>query len=94
MFGGIGFMVGGHLCCSVTGEGLLVRVTPATRDELLSHPAVHAMVMGKRAMRGYLRVSRDALESDRELSIWVQKSLAAAATLPEKSEGAKKRSER
>jgi hypothetical protein len=56
LMGGLCFMVGGSMCCSVSGRGgLLVRIVPDTRDWMLAEPHVAPMRMRGRVMRGFVR---------------------------------------
>ena len=38
MFGGIAFMVDGHMCCGVTGDLLMIRVGADGFDDALAQP--------------------------------------------------------
>jgi TfoX/Sxy family transcriptional regulator of competence genes len=38
MFGGLTFMVAGHMCCGVNGDELIVRLDPDREDDALERP--------------------------------------------------------
>jgi len=84
MFGGLAFLLNGHMSVSASGQGgLLVRVDPADSDDLLTEPGVTLMQMGRRApMPGWLRVDPGVLEDDATLERWVERGLAHARSLP------------
>jgi TfoX/Sxy family transcriptional regulator of competence genes len=84
MFGGLGFLVGGHLAVAASSQGgLMVRVDPRETEALLAQPGVEQVVMGSRApMRGWVRVAAGALVEDDALSAWVQRGLAVVRGLP------------
>ncbi|MFP5021139.1 TfoX/Sxy family protein [Pseudonocardia phyllosphaerae] len=89
MFGGLAFLLGGHMTVAVSrGGGLMVRVDPERAAELLTRPRVERMVMGGREMAGWLRVSGtpdiDDLDGD-ELAGWVTEGVAFVRTLPPKT---------
>lgn len=85
MFGGISFLARGNLAVCASSQGdLMVRVDPAEIDDLLDEPRVARMVMGTRAMKGWVRVSLDVVESDPDLQGWVDRGLAFARSLPAK----------
>ena len=84
MFGGIAFMVRGHMCCGVIGNVLMVRVGPARHDEALKRPHARPMDFTGRPMNGYLYVDPDGLESDAELAAWLHMCEAFVRTLPPK----------
>jgi len=57
MFGGLAFLVGGHMAVAASGQGgLLVRVDPAEGEGLVGLGGAEPMVMRGRAMDGWLRV--------------------------------------
>ncbi|MDO9455542.1 TfoX/Sxy family protein [Nocardioides sp.] len=85
MFGGLAFMVDGHMTVCVSGSGgLMVRVTDAERAGLLEHDHVEPMVMGGRTSRTWVRVSVDGVADDEALDRWVARGVAVVRTLPPK----------
>lgn len=85
MFGGLAFLVGGHMAVGASGQGgIIVRVDPAETASLLAEPQVARMEMGGRAMDGWLRVSSDAVAAEEALRSWVERGLAYAGSLPPK----------
>ena len=85
MFGGLAFMVGGNMAISASGRGgALVRVDPAESGALLATANVTLAVMGGRAMPGWLRVSAADLETDEQLTEWVNRAVGYARSLPPK----------
>jgi TfoX/Sxy family transcriptional regulator of competence genes len=87
MFGGLAFLVGGHMSVAVSGGqgGLLVRVDPAETGRLLAEPGAEEFSMGGRGpMAGWLRVGPGACEEEPTLGDWVERGLRYARTLPPK----------
>jgi len=86
MFGGLAFLLGGHMAVAASGQGgLMVRVEPSETAVLLEEPGAAPFEMGGRgAMDGWLRVSSEALEDDDALARWVDRGLAYARSLPPK----------
>lgn len=85
MFGGLAFLVGGHLAVAVSGAGgLLARVDPRAAAELLLLPGVTEMEMGGRLMRGWLRVTSEAVDDEEALHTWVQRCVAHVRTMAPK----------
>jgi hypothetical protein len=83
MFGGLAFLLGGHMAVAVSGQGgLMVRVDPARSEDLLADPRATRMVMQGRELDGWLRVAVDADAAD--LSRWVDTGVAYVRTLPPK----------
>ncbi len=86
MFGGLAFLLGGHMAVAASGQGgLLVRVEPSQTETLLHEPGAAPMEMGGRpGMAGWLRVEAGAVDDDESLATWVQRGLDHAASLPPK----------
>ena len=85
MFGGLAFMVAGHMAVSASSQGgLLLRVDPAQGADLLGDSRVTRFAMGGREMDGWLRVDIDGSATDDELERWVRHGVAYARSLPPK----------
>ena len=86
MFGGLAFLIGGNMAVGVSGQGgILVRVDPATSDELVARTSAEPMEMRGRQMRGWLRVAADDVGTQEDLSRWVELGTSYARSLPVKS---------
>ena len=85
MFGGIAFLVNGHLAVSASGRGgLLLRVDPSDADILLGEPGVEPFEMRGRPMRGWLRIAPEAADDEAALRRWVSVGIDFARSLPTK----------
>jgi hypothetical protein len=85
MFGGLAFLIGGHMSVGASGQGgLLVRVDPADGDALVEEPHVRPMEMGGRSMSGWLRVDAEGVQTREALEPWVRRGVAYARSLPPK----------
>lgn len=85
MFGGLAFLVAGHLAVSASSYGgLLLRVDPAQSDALTTGSRASRFVMRGREMTGWLAVDIDASASDGELRGWVDRGVDYARSLPPK----------
>ncbi len=76
MMGGITFMVDGKMCFGTLNEGLLCRIDPKERDELLGSPHADIVKQSGREMKGYVHIQPAGYESDQELDFWITKCLA------------------
>jgi TfoX/Sxy family transcriptional regulator of competence genes len=83
MFGGLTFMVGGHMCCGVHGDELIVRVHLDDEDGALARPHARPMDFTARLMRGFVTVAADGLKGQ-ALRRWVALAVAHAETQPPK----------
>ena len=85
MFGGLAFLVGGHMSVAASGQGgLLVRVDPDETEALLARPHAGPFEMRGREMAGWLRVDPDGVKTKRQLEPWVRRGVAYARSLPPK----------
>jgi TfoX/Sxy family transcriptional regulator of competence genes len=83
MFGGLGFMLDGHMPVAAGSSGaLMVRVDPATTEEWVDGESVQPMEMRGQPMAGWLLVSQDALADDGQLRLWVDRGASFVRTLP------------
>ena len=84
MFGGMGFMVHGHMAVAAGSSGaVMVRADPDDAASGLSEH-VQPMEMRGRPMQGWLLVAPQALESDEALQLWVDRGVDFAGGLPPK----------
>jgi TfoX/Sxy family transcriptional regulator of competence genes len=84
MFGGIAFMVGGHMSCGVVNDTLMVRVGPEQYDAALRRPHARQMDFTGKPIKGFVYVAPEGFEDDTDLQSWVEMSLAFVCSLPPK----------
>lgn len=84
MFGGIAFMVQGNMACGVSGEEMMVRISPDETDSAVSHPHVRPFDMTGRPMKGWVLVAAGGYEADEDLEAWVRRGVDFALSLPPK----------
>jgi TfoX/Sxy family transcriptional regulator of competence genes len=85
MFGGLAFMVSGHMCCGILGDDLMVRVGPDAYDAALREKGARPMNFTGRAMKGMVYVDRSGYGAAASLKAWVEQGLSHARSLPPKS---------
>ena len=84
MFGGLCFMVSGHMCCGILGETLMARVGPDQYEACLQLPHAHEMDFTGKPMKGLLYVDPDGIAEDDELAGWINRCLLFVESLPRK----------
>jgi TfoX/Sxy family transcriptional regulator of competence genes len=84
MFGGLAFMVRGHMCVGILGDTLMARVGPAEYEVALREPQARPMDFTGRPMKGYVYVAPAGFEEDAALAGWVACCLSFNGTLPPK----------
>ena len=91
MFGGLAFLIRGHMAISASGQGgVLVHVDPGRSDDLVATTTATTAVMQGREMPGWLRVAPADLASDDDLSRWVEIGIGHARSLPPKQAASRK----
>ena len=85
MFGGLAFLVGGHIAIAASGEGgVMLSVDRGDTAALLRKPHTRPMVMRGREMAGWLRVDPAGVRTKRQLTPWVKRGADRARALPQK----------
>jgi hypothetical protein len=89
LMGGLSFRVGGHMCCGVRTDSLMVRVGPHAEAAALAEAFVTPLEFagGRMRPKGYVVVAPEGYLSDEALANWVGRGLAFVATLPAKKKG-------
>ena len=77
LMGTLAFLVDGAMCCSVSGDGLLIRVVAEEREALLREPFVSPMKLGARTMKGFVRVSVEGLRTRAKVAKWIRCGVTA-----------------
>ncbi len=84
MFGGLCFLIRGHMCAGLVGSTLMVRVGAEGHDAALAQPHVRPMDLTGRPMTGMVFVDPPAIATDAMLAGWVTRGASYAASLPPK----------
>lgn len=84
MFGGLGFLLNGNMCCGVHGPDLIVRVDPQETAAALARPHTRVFDLTGRPMKGWVLVQPAGIANDAELAAWVEEGVAFASSLPPK----------
>jgi TfoX/Sxy family transcriptional regulator of competence genes len=85
MFGGLAFLVGGHMAVAASREGgVLLSVERDDTAALLKKPHASPMVMRGRELAGWLRVDAEGIRTKRQLSTWVKRGVDHVSSLPPK----------
>ncbi len=84
MFGGLAFMVRGHMACGVIGDDLMVRVGPDAYEAALKKTGARPMDFTGRPMKGMVYVAPRGHTRAPSLKAWVEQGLSYARSLPPK----------
>lgn len=84
MFGGLTFMVDGHMCCGIVGDRLMLRLSPESAEQALRQSNTAPMDFTGKPMPGFVYVGPGGLASDKELERWIGLAREFVASLPPK----------
>ena len=84
MFGGLAFMVRGHMCCGIAGDDLMVRVGPEGYTKAIREPHARPMDFTGRPLNGFVYVSPAGHARRQSLAKWVDRALGFVKSLPPK----------
>ncbi len=87
MFGGVCFMLNGHMCVGIARDDLMVRVGPDAYEHALGQRHARPMDFTGRPMRGYVFVEPDGCRDRRALERWITRAVDFVSTLPPKPSG-------
>lgn len=81
MFGGISFMIDGHMCCGVLKTDLMLRLTQDAVASGLRKPHTRPMDFTGRPMTSMMFVDAAGVDADEALHEWVEAAIAFVMTL-------------
>ncbi len=84
MFGGLAFMVRGHMTVGVIGDDLMVRVGADGHEDALAQPHAREMDFTGKPMTGMVYVAPAGIADDEDLRSWVRRGLDFTGSLPPK----------
>ena len=91
MFGGLAFLIGGHMVCGVHRGGAMMRVGKAQYDAALALPGVAPMMFPGRPMAGMVDVADEAVADPARLEALMRYALTTVLALPPKPAPAPRR---
>lgn len=84
MFGGLAFLLNGHMVCGIHKGGAMFRVGKPNEAEALSVPGARPMMFTGRAMAGMIDLSDEATADDARRGRVMGLALAFVRSLPPK----------
>ncbi len=82
MFGGLAWMLDGHLLCGASDRGMLVRLGKGNDGWAIESDDIAAMIMSGRRMEGWVRAGPDAYGDDALRQKLLNGAIAFVRTLP------------
>jgi TfoX/Sxy family transcriptional regulator of competence genes len=84
MFGGIGFLLHGNLVVGVWKDSLIARLGQEDGKKALAEEHVKPFDITGKAMKGWVLVEPEGIESDDQLQGWIQRATEFVKGLPRK----------
>lgn len=91
MFGGLCFLVNGHMCAGIVGPTLMLRVGPDRYAEALARPHAREMDFTGRPLKGMVYVDPPGIAGAAALGRWLDQALAFVRDQPAKKPGRARR---
>jgi TfoX/Sxy family transcriptional regulator of competence genes len=84
MFGGLCFLVNGHMCCGIVKSDLMLRLTPEAATAALREPHTRPMDFTGKPMKSMIYVEAAGIDSEAALEKWVKSGAATVRMFPPK----------
>lgn len=84
MFGGLGFLQYGNVCCGIWKDMLIVRCGSAQTESLLQKPHTRPFDITGKAMNGWLMIEPKGIAVTEDLLRWIEIAHGFTSTLPKK----------
>ena len=84
MFGGLCFMLNGHMCCGIEKDRLMVRVASERYETLLKKPHACEMDFTGKPLKGFLFISEAGYRTAAGLARWLDEAVECAKSKPPK----------
>lgn len=94
MFGGIAFMLGGHMICGVLGDDLMFRVGRDALDDALAQPHTRVMDFTGRPSPQMIYVEPAGFKTAKALGAWLALAMKFVRTLPSRAQATTKPTKR
>lgn len=75
MFGGMCYMVNDKMCVGITNDELMARIHPDIYEKAVKKKGAREMDFTGRPMKGYIYISSDGTDKEKDLDYWVQLAL-------------------
>jgi len=85
MFGGLGFLLHGNMCCGVINNNMVARIGPKQYQDALKIRHARIMDFTGKPLKGFVYVEPAGLESEEALQAWVERCRSFVTDLPPKA---------
>lgn len=87
MFGGLGFLLNGNMCCGVINNNMVARIGPEQYPDALKIRHARIMDFTGKPLKGFVYVEPPGIEADEDLDAWLTRCRNFVIALPPKHPG-------
>ena len=84
MFGGVAYMLNGNMCCGISKNNLILRLSLLQASDYINAGIAQPFMPTGRPMKGWVTIVEENLESEGELSHYLEQAINFVKTLPAK----------
>ncbi len=84
MFGGLCYLLSGHMVCGITKDLFMARVGPDQYETCLNMMHARQMDFTGKPMKGFVFVDPEGIAEDEDLAGWINRCLDFVSSLPPK----------
>ncbi len=84
MFGGVAFMVQGHMACGPQGNSLIVRIGRDAASSAMAKPHVKPMDFTGKVLSTFATIQAEGIKTEAQLRHWIRMAIAYAEAQPAK----------
>ena len=84
MFGGVAYLLNGHMCCGVRDELLLLNLGEERAARAIQEPHVCEIDFTAKTIKGMVCVTVEGYRPDEDMRAWVSRAVAFVVKLPPK----------
>jgi hypothetical protein len=86
MFGGLAYMMNGHICFALWDDYLVIRIGNESAGKLVeTDPHARLFDLNSKTMKGWVMIATDALGEDEDLQNYIDMAMLFTCTLPPKT---------
>lgn len=93
MFGGLGFLLHGNMCCGVIKDNMVARIGPKQYQDALKIRHARIMDFTGKPLKGFVYVEPPGIEDEGDLDAWLERCRSFVTELPPKQPGSQESSD-
>ena len=83
-FGGLCFMMNGHMLVGVWNDSMIVRLGVEQEEDALLEPHVKRLDIKRKPMKGWIKVAKEGVQEIAQVKAWIQRAVKFVGKLPPK----------